>query len=240
MQSIKKITAVIIAVLLFASAMTGCAKEENTKITATATTEKTTNVGDIVKFGRYEQDNNTANGKETIAWQVLAAQDGKALLISEKVFAVKPYNQKAKDVTWETCTLRGWLNEAFLNSAFTAQEKSRMLTTKLPNKTNAQYGTPGGKMTNDKVFLLSFEEAGKYFSVDKDRTAEGTAYSLKTGLFALSSAADTTGNGYWWLRSPGHSADSARYINSDGTVGDSKVTSPFIGVRPAVWITLQF
>lgn len=31
-------------------------------------------VGDIIKFGHYEQDGNTANGKEEIEWQVLKVE----------------------------------------------------------------------------------------------------------------------------------------------------------------------
>ena len=40
-------------------------------------------VGDIITFGNYEQDNKTANGKEAIEWKVLEKdQNGKMLLIS--------------------------------------------------------------------------------------------------------------------------------------------------------------
>lgn len=44
---------------------------------------KNAEVGDIFKFGSYEQDNDTSNGKEDIEWLVLEVKDGKALLISK-------------------------------------------------------------------------------------------------------------------------------------------------------------
>lgn len=39
--------------------------------------------GNVVTYGHYEQDNDTANGKEPIEWVVLDVQGDKALLISK-------------------------------------------------------------------------------------------------------------------------------------------------------------
>ena len=39
-------------------------------------------VGDMIEFGSYEQDNNEANGTEPIEWRVLDVSDGNPLLIS--------------------------------------------------------------------------------------------------------------------------------------------------------------
>jgi uncharacterized repeat protein (TIGR02543 family) len=64
-------------------------------------------------FGTYEQDNNLANGAEDIEWLVLEKKDGKALLLSKYALVTKPYNEEDTDVTWESCTLRSWLNGEF-------------------------------------------------------------------------------------------------------------------------------
>lgn len=80
-------------------------------------------VGHYVSFGKYEQDNNTSNGKEKIEWLVLEVKDGKALVISKYALDCKPYNTSSTNVTWETCSLRNWLNNDFINSAFSATEK---------------------------------------------------------------------------------------------------------------------
>ena len=45
---------------------------------------KTANVGDIIVVGTYEQDNNTSNGKELIEWLVLAKENNRVLVISDK------------------------------------------------------------------------------------------------------------------------------------------------------------
>ena len=42
---------------------------------------KSANVGDYVVFGSYQQDSKTSNGKEDIAWLVLAKEDNKVLVI---------------------------------------------------------------------------------------------------------------------------------------------------------------
>lgn len=41
-------------------------------------------IGDTVFFGKYEQDNDASDGKETIAWIVLDKKDDRVLLLSEK------------------------------------------------------------------------------------------------------------------------------------------------------------
>ena len=76
--------------------------------------------GDIVSFGTYEQDNNTSNGKENIEWLVLAKEGKRVLIISKYVLDCQQYNSTRTSVTWETCSLRKWLNETFLNAAFSS------------------------------------------------------------------------------------------------------------------------
>ena len=115
-------------------------------------------VGDIITFGSYEQDNNLENGAEPIEWQVLDVQDGKALVISKYGLINKAYNTVWTHVTWETCSLRKWLNNEFINEAFGVEEQKMIVTTKLSNPNNSEYGTNGGNDTEDKVFLLGIEE----------------------------------------------------------------------------------
>lgn len=84
---------------------------------------KVAKVGDYVFFGAYEQDNNTANGKENIEWLVLEVKDGKALVTSKYALDCKPYNTSYTDVTWENCTLRRWLNNDFIQCGIFARGK---------------------------------------------------------------------------------------------------------------------
>ena len=89
--------------------------------------------GATIDFGRYEQDNNTSNGPESIAWTVLAVSDGSALVISRYGLERIGYHGKYTDVTWETCDLREWLAGEFYENAFTAEEKRLVETTRVVN-----------------------------------------------------------------------------------------------------------
>ena len=49
-------------------------------------------VGDIIEFGSYEQDNTEANGAEPIEWRVLEVSGGSALAVSEYALDARAYN----------------------------------------------------------------------------------------------------------------------------------------------------
>ena len=119
--------------------------------------------GDTVFLGTYEQDNNTSNGKEDIAWRVLSTSDDKILVISDKVLDCQPYNTSDADVTWETCSLRKWLNNDFLNAAFVTGEQEKIQNTYIPADKYPVTQKEVGNATTDKVFLLSADEANNYF-----------------------------------------------------------------------------
>ena len=87
-------------------------------LTAAARKKAFGTVGNSVSFGSYEQDNNPANGKEEIEWIVLDVQGDRSLLISKYALDCKKYNTEWTDGTWESCSLRKWLNSDFLNAAF--------------------------------------------------------------------------------------------------------------------------
>ncbi|MDR0220206.1 MAG: FecR family protein, partial [Lachnospiraceae bacterium] len=180
-------------------------------------------VGDIVGFGGYE-------------WRVLEVSDGKALLLSEYVLELRPYNGEWRDdltfdeniaalsTTWADCDLRAYLNGEFYDS-LGADIKARIVETQVVNDDNPEYGTPGGADTNDKIFLLSIDEAEAYFSDDTARIA-----------YDSSGAAS-----WWWLRSPGYGSRYAALVGRGGDVDVNGIYGIYIGyggVRPALWLNL--
>ena len=203
---------------------------------------KTAKVGDIVYFGTYEQDNDTTNGKEDIEWLVLAKENNRILVVSDKALDCKPYNQSRDYVTWETCSLRNWLNNDFINAAFTAEERAKIPTVTVSADKNPEYNTNPGNATKDKVFLLSIVEAEKYFTSDKARMCVPTEYAISNG--AYTSGSYTKGGKatcWWWLRSPGCNRNYAARVNLFGSVirfGDI-VDYDSDAVRPAMWITID-
>mgnify|MGYP004648786207 CR=1 FL=1 len=189
-------------------------------------------VGDTLTFGEYEQDNDASNGKENIEWLILAKEGNKLLLVSDKELDCQPYNESNDDVTWETCSLRKWMNTTFFNEAFSAEEQTRIQSTNVSADANPYYDIDPGKATKDKVFLLSINEVNKYFASDEDRNGVPTAYAIANGV--------ANGNGWWWLRSPGYSQHwAARVVNGFVYADGCFVEADCGCVRPAIWIDLD-
>ncbi len=211
-------------------------------------------VGNYVTFGEYPQ---TTAGEDMtpIEWLVLARNGNKALLISRYGLDAQPYNTDRTSVTWETCTLRTWLNGTFYNKAFSSAEQAAILTTSVDNSQNQCYtvwwSTSGGNNTQDKVFLLSYAEANKYFCVEywentgamdnvKSRVAP-TPYAIAQGAGRVSffKTADRNVAGDWWLRSPGSDRSRATYVSTDGSLDGCSVDDGSNFVRPALWVNIE-
>lgn len=200
-------------------------------------------VGDIVHFGMYEQDNIDSNGSEPIDWVVLEKSQNKTLLISNYVLDCYPFNKEQKEVTWEKSDVREWLNSTFYESAFSKEEQSFIQITHVKADDNPHYGTSAGNSTEDKLFYLSVPEVIKYSSDNgKKRIAFATPYAIAEGVEAME-------NGYapWGLRTPGSKqfAITAIARNSGAICGIGNTTAAgegfYVdatgqGVRPAMWI----
>ena len=203
---------------------------------------KTANVGDIIVFGAYEQDNNTSNGKELIEWLVLAKENNRVLVISDKALDCQPYHPSWSDVTWETCSLRKWLNNDFINSAFSDDEKVKIPTVTVSADKNPKYNTNPGNATKDKVFLLSIVETEKYFTSAEARECILTEYAISNGAWTSDSYTEGgKATCWWWLRSPGRNQSYAAGVGAYGSA-DEYGSDVFCGndaVRPAMWITID-
>ena len=206
-------------------------------------------VGNYVSFGKYPQTK-AGNDATPIEWLVLARDGDKALLISRYGLDAQPYNTDYTSVTWETCTLRTWLNGTFYNKAFSSAEQAAILTTNVDNSKNQCYSgwsTSGGNNTQDKVFLLSYAEANKYFGVTYDNSSNTksrvapTAYTIAQGAWMSSSSktADSIYAGWWWLRSPGCNQDYAALVYAGGSLYYYSVDDDSGSVRPALWVNIE-
>ena len=209
-------------------------------------------IGSIVTFGRYEQDGNPDNGPEKIEWTVLDVQNGKCLLLSRYCLDAKPYHSRAKNITWKDSSLRKWLNNDFLKSAFTDMEQELIPVTAVNNGKKQGYSkwkrTKGGKNTRDRIFLLSCAEASQYLGVSFGGSynpaagAEPTAYAVGKGAYCEKvheSETPDTAYTWWWLRSPGYVQNNAGGVGGHGTLLDSGVNWEEACVRPALWVNLN-
>ena len=205
--------------------------------TPTSTPFPAVKAGDFIMLGHYEQDGNLTNGAEAIEWMVLSVEDGRTLVISRYGLDAKQYNEKRTSVTWETCSLRAWLNGEFYDNAFSSEEKRLIREITLKNPDNAKYRSKGGNDTTDRIFLLSIDEAKQFFAADRARRCWPTEYAENNGAFV---AANNGGMTWWWLRSPGTDDNVAAGVSTGGVVHNDgyDVNSTSGAVRPAFWLDL--
>ena len=199
-----------------------------------------------------------------IRWRVLDIAEGKMLLLADRMPDSMPFHAADEEVTWGDSTLRSWLNgydasanlqgvdytgKGFLDQAFLPEEREAILTTHCDNPANKDYGTSGGKDTEDAVFLLSnaevFEgpDAGKYgFFPGRDyddpaKRFTSTVYAKCRGAW-WSPVEEYAGNSFWFMRTSGYTPRSVTYICDFGFIYSkgTLVTCSDAGVLPAMWI----
>ena len=120
---------------------------------------------DCIYFGNYWQNDTNGDGKadendkkQPIKWRVLSVNGNDAFLLADQNLDVKPYNEEDTDVTWATCTLRMWLNDTFLNTAFTSAEQVAIKNTTVVNDDNQYWETEGGENTTDKYIFCQLQK----------------------------------------------------------------------------------
>ncbi len=188
---------------------------------------KNTPVGGTLIFGKYEQDNIAANGKEDIEWIVLDKNDMSMLLISKYALDCKQYHTSRTGIKWASCSLRTWLNSTFLNDAFDKDEQNRIM--KSTTKAEGEYGHD----VTDMVFLFNSSQAYKYFNSADERKCIPTKYAKAQGAWT-----DSNEVCCWWLLSNNDTSRNAPCIRYEGDTshGLHEVDEKHYAVRPAIWI----
>lgn len=184
----------------------------------------------VVDFGGY-------------SWQVLERYDDSLLLLSENVIEAGKYHEVYENVTWSSSAIREYLNGSFYDG-FTSLEKSQILEAEVMNNDNPWFGTNGGPVVTDKIFLLSIEEVIKYLGDSGELKNSGNKYFIDDS-FNNARKATLTDNSpsRWFLRTPGNSSDFVSVVTMEGKIA---VTGDFVnrssselfkvGIRPAVWV----
>ena len=183
---------------------------------------------------------------DPIEWDILEESDGKALIIANLILDSQEYypSKSTSKFThngasgyannYELSNIRKFLNDNFYDTAFNDLQKSIIETTLVDNSKSSTGNSSNSYVcnnTNDKVFLLSIQEATTYYTIDTSRQAKGTDYAKAQGLGVYI---------FWWLRSPdGLDANCAWDVHDYGHGGYSNVPRTDIGIRPACWINLK-
>jgi len=188
--------------------------------------------GSLVRYGLYD-------------WRVLDVAGGKALLLSDRVLEKRRYHESLSNITWAESSLRRYLNGEFFN-AFTRGEAELISETKLHNQPNPWFGTGGGAMTGDRIFILCIDEVLKYFGdsgtlSDKNRQNK---FLVDDRYNNARKSLDAQGvSSWWWVRSPGEDRDFAACVCATGMLSVSGSIVNISGgngggVRPAFWLKL--
>ena len=198
-------------------------------------------IGEIVNFGIYR-------------WILIDEKDDKLFLLSEDIIDQQNIHERDIDVTWETCSLRLYLNTTFLHS-FTTQDQSCILETQVHTPDNLWYKSFCGNDTVDKIFILSMDEIVRSYFGDSsdllDNPSEKQRYWFQrkdiNNETRMSSHLDKS---WWWTRTPGKKNRFFVYIQGDGNIGiqgngisqrNTNIIHPITnsnkgGVRPCMWI----
>lgn len=205
-------------------------------------------VGDTVTFGTYEQNNNYSDGNENIEWVVIDKQEDKIMVVSKYIIAEQPFNTTNEGhISWENCTLRKWLNNDFLNEAFSGAEKNLITDTTVFSTeylvVGATYSTTDYS-TTDKIFLLSENERNMLSSVD---ALKGIVTESVIALFSDAANSDVANinpsnfEPLWWLRTTWEDADDpcASVVYRVDYDGWTYAVEENAGVRPAMWISIK-
>ena len=189
--------------------------------------------GDYVRFGSYLQEDGI--NRTPLEWLVLDVSGNEALMISRYVVASRKFHRRNIAVSWKDCELRKWLNGPFLEETFSAEERLKIGGSCLSNDGNPEYGTPGGRETQDRIFCLSIAEAQRYFPNDAARKCQPADAAVTHDSFI------SDGCCYWWLRSPGYNSLRAAIVSADGKPGlyGVGVSGNPGGVRPALRMILN-
>jgi hypothetical protein len=179
---------------------------------------------------------------EPLLWRVLEVRDGTALLLSHAAVECEPFQEDLRDVSWETCTLRSWLNgygaeanlsgkdcsgagKNFLDTAFSSDEREAILKTPVRNEANYYFGMHSEAPTEDRIFLLAESELFIYDSseihgfsrrdevADRAKQFRPTGYALWKGAWR---EAGERGNVFWITRTPGYTHANVVYVDEYG------------------------
>lgn len=212
--------------------------------------------GRTVCFGKYA--NPEFSDPETLHWDVVDVREDKALLVSSEILAVSKYCLYQDDISWKNSMVRRFLNEEFLENAFTEQERDAILTTRIPTSDNPDYCVRTEEGTEDKIFILSVEEVLKYLNPDKPEDIERKEhefygeeqrwYKMNTAFVDKEPSMDVyyekdldlLESCPWWLRTPGKentyisTIDCAARVDVCGEEVENE-----LGICPALWVALD-
>ena len=158
-------------------------------------------------------------------------KNNRVLVISRYGLDCKPFDGDSN--VWADSEICSWLNGDFYNTAFDDTEREFIKPVDIIFKDDGSdnYNFDGSTYN---VFLLSKEEAEKYFANDNKGKCEATAYAVAKDAYV------EDGYSKWWLRSlkSGSKKYVYRFFLASNEINFSTDTNSSTVVLPALWINL--
>lgn len=184
------------------------------------------------------------NGSEALTWTIHEIEDGKAFLLCDICIAALPYSTDALDDSWANSYVRSWLNDYFIDTAFSAEETAlicemQITTGRLSDEEGAAGWETYGEdeITTDRVFIPDSSQFWKLESeldVSETAKADFITNNVKWGQENYQTM--------FWLRSPyGESKNYAYGYNTKDNQEMGYIFAPkmYALVRPAMYIDVS-
>ncbi|WP_026836071.1 DUF6273 domain-containing protein [Eubacterium xylanophilum] len=185
-------------------------------------------------------------GGNPIEWIVLQNRGNEMLVFSKNIIDYRPYNpgKLSRDIKWENCDLRRYLNSDFINDTFSKEEQAKIKEVSLQSSG-----------TFDKVFCLNESEVHEFLHDERFLHYAYPTQYVKEKFFpdfpagfveleSLGCEGSIAGEprlctGDWWLREEKYLKADAWCTWSQGDEINRLYQSAVAGVRPALWIKLD-
>ena len=195
-------------------------------------------VGDSVYMGQYYV---SSKKLEPLAWRVLAKENDRCLLITEKCIDWLRYHPGGA-ICWANSDLRYDLQVLAIDM-FNNEELNAILVTEVQTSPKliqsdedqelAEQTPDTGEISEDRLFLLSVYEAARYFADDADRKCAGTPYAVSRGCYNNGKLCGAC----WWLRNNGYQRSYKAEVFPNGEIdGSGDELYEESGIRPAMWV----
>lgn len=258
MKQLKKLLGIVMSVVML---VTGISISQNNILVVKAKNYGLSNPvvknkvakWDKIKFGQYYQDI-ALQPEQPVKWRILSIDDNNnALVLADVNLDTQPYNSNYVvekengetffdfSCTWESSTIRKWLNNDFYNKAFNKSEKNAIIETEIAND-------DGGSITRDKIFLLSMSEASNpeygfqnNYNISDTRKTSNTGYANINMAGKVYSSYPYSKLNEWWLRDTGITMDEKVYVNDDGCIQQfgREAARDDITIRPSMCVNLS-
>ena len=204
-------------------------------------------VGQVVTFGKYETDNNAANGAEDLEWIVLdiTKESGKAraLLVTKDVIGSPDgWNSalQSKNTSYAQSKLCSWCEDFYPEfTQYDVTLRSKLLKV-LVSTEDSSTGVDSGEDVAAYAYALSKEDIQQYFTGDLEQY-------IKTSLTAAAKAQGVTAYGAekvaaYYLRNAGKFEDGTQWatgVNKNGEIDEGlSGTNSSYGARVCINVDL--